>query len=50
MAMEGGAQPQQVQGHLRHASVVTTMRYYEDRDALNDNAADYIALTPTQED
>ena len=50
MAMEGGAQPQQVQGHLRHASVVTTMRYYEDRDALNDNATDYIALTPTQED
>jgi len=49
LALEGGAKPQQVQGHLRHADLQTTMRYYEDRDALNDNATDYIALTPQEE-
>ena len=42
LAMEGGATPQQVQGHLRHASVTTTMQYYEDRQILDDNASDYI--------
>ena len=42
LAMEGGATPQQVQGHLRHASVTTTMQYYEDRNLLTDNATDYI--------
>lgn len=50
LAMEGGATPQQVQGHLRHASVNTTMLYYEDRHLIEDNASDYIHLTPTQED
>jgi len=44
LAMEGGATPQQVQGHLRHASVTTTMQYYEDRNLLTDNASDYITL------
>jgi len=44
LAMEGGATPQQVQGHLRHASVTTTMQYYEDRQILDDNASDYITL------
>jgi integrase/recombinase XerD len=42
LAMEGGATPQQVQGHLRHASVTTTMQYYEDRNLIEDNATDYI--------
>ena len=49
MAMEGGAAPQQVQGHLRHASVNTTMQYFEDRQQFDDNATDYITLPPKQE-
>jgi integrase/recombinase XerD len=48
LAMEGGATPQQVQGHLRHASVTTTMQYYEDRNLLTDNATDYITLNEEQ--
>ena len=46
LALEGGAKPQQVQGHLRHADLKTTMRYFEDRDKLNDNACDYINVKP----
>jgi integrase len=46
LALEGGAKPQQVQGHLRHADLKTTMRYFEDRDKLNDNATDYINVGP----
>tara|TARA_R100001086_G_scaffold157865_1_gene84518 strand:+ start:605 stop:1546 length:942 start_codon:yes stop_codon:yes gene_type:complete len=46
LALEGGAKPQQVQGHLRHADLKTTMRYFEDRNALNDNATDYINVGP----
>ncbi len=42
LALEGGASVQQVQSHLRHANVTTTMRYYEDRNQLDDNATDYI--------
>ena len=44
LALEGGATIQKVQSHLRHATVNTTMRYYTDRDALNDNASDYILV------
>ena len=47
MAMEGGARPQQVQGHLRHADLKTTMRYFEDRNKLDDNATDYINIAST---
>lgn len=42
LAIEGGAKPQQVQAHLRHKDLKTTMRYYENRDRLTDNAGDYI--------
>ena len=42
--MEGGAKPQQVQSHLRHKDIKTTMRYYTERDALSDNATDYISI------
>lgn len=42
LAIEGGAKPQQVQAHLRHKDLKTTMRYYENRDKLLDNASDYI--------
>ena len=44
LAMEGGAKPQQVQSHLRHKDIKTTMRYYTERDALSDNATDYISI------
>jgi site-specific recombinase XerD len=44
LAIEGGARPQQVQAHLRHKDLKTTMRYYEDRERLRDNASDYIEL------
>ena len=44
LAFEGGAKPQQVQSHLRHRSLNTTMGYYEDRQQLDDNAADYILI------
>ena len=43
-AIEGGAKPQQVQAHLRHKDLKTTMRYYENRDKLIDNASDYIQI------
>ena len=42
LAIEGGAKPQQVQAHLRHKDLKTTMRYYENREKLTDNASDYI--------
>ena len=42
LAIEGGAKPQQVQSHLRHKDLKTTMRYYENREKLTDNASDYI--------
>lgn len=45
LAIEGGAKPQQVQAHLRHKDLKTTMRYYEHRDRLTDNASDYIRVT-----
>ncbi len=44
LAIEGGARPAQVQAHLRHKDLKTTMRYYENRDRLRDNASDYIQL------
>lgn len=44
MAIEGGAKPQQVQAHLRHKDLKTTMRYYEHRQQMQDNASDYIHL------
>ena len=44
LAIEGGAKPQQVQAHLRHKDLKTTMRYYENRERLTDNASDYIKL------
>ena len=44
LAIEGGAKPQQVQAHLRHKDLKTTMRYYENREKLTDNASDYIRL------
>jgi integrase/recombinase XerD len=50
LALEGGATIQKVQSHLRHATVNTTMRYYTDRDALNDNASDYILIGSNQND
>lgn len=44
LAIEGGARPQQVQAHLRHKDLKTTMRYYENRERLTDNASDYIRM------
>ena len=44
LSIEGGAKPQQVQAHLRHKDLKTTMRYYENRERLTDNASDYIKL------
>ena len=44
LAIEGGAKPQQVQAHLRHKDLKTTMMYYENREKLTDNASDYINL------
>jgi site-specific recombinase XerD len=49
LAFEGGAQPQKVQGHLRHADLKTTLRYYQDRDSLDDNATDYITTGDNNE-
>lgn len=45
LSIEGGAKPQQVQAHLRHKDLKTTMRYYENRERLTDNASDYINVT-----
>ena len=42
LSMEGGSTVQQAQAHLRHADLSTTMRYFEDRNHLSDNASDYI--------
>ena len=44
LAIEGGAKPQQVQAHLRHKDLKTTMCYYENRERLTDNASDYIRI------
>ena len=44
LSIEGGAKPQQVQAHLRHKDLKTTMRYYENRERLTDNASDYIRI------
>ena len=44
LAIEGGASAPQVQSHLRHADVKTTLGYFDNRERLTDNAADYIAL------
>jgi len=44
LAIEGGAKPQQVQAHLRHKDLKTTMLYYENRERLVDNASDYIKI------
>ena len=44
LSIEGGAKPQQVQAHLRHKDLKTTMRYYENRERLTDNASDYIQV------
>lgn len=48
LALEGGASVQQVQSHLRHRNIQTTMRYYEDRHQLDDNASDYILVGAAQ--
>jgi len=45
LSIEGGAKPQQVQAHLRHKDLKTTMRYYENREKLIDNASDYIRIS-----
>ena len=45
LSIEGGAKPQQVQAHLRHKDLKTTMRYYENREKLTDNASDYIRIS-----
>ena len=45
LSIEGGAKPQQVQAHLRHKDLKTTMRYYENRERLTDNASDYIHIS-----
>ena len=42
LAIEGGAKPHQVQAHLRHKYIKTTMLYYDAKDKLTDNASDYI--------
>lgn len=44
LAIEGGATPTQVQSHLRHADVKTTLGYFDNRDRLENNAADHIQL------
>jgi integrase len=44
LSIEGGAKPQQVQAHLRHKDLKTTMLYYENRERLTDNASDYIHI------
>lgn len=44
LAIEGGANPQQVQAHARHKNLETTMIYVHQRDKLRDNASDYINL------
>ena len=42
LAIEGGAKPHQVQAHLRHKNIATTMLYFDAKDQLTDNATDYI--------
>ncbi len=42
--IESGASPAKVQAHLRHKDIKTTLRYYDNRDNLDDNGADYIDL------
>jgi site-specific recombinase XerD len=44
LAIEAGAKPHKVMQHLRHKNLKTTMRYVHDREALRDNASDYIRV------
>ena len=44
LAIEGGAKPTQVQSHLRHKDIKTTMGYFEDHARFTDNASDYVKL------
>ena len=44
LAIEAGAKPHKVMQHLRHKNLKTTMRYVHDREALQDNASDYIRV------
>ena len=48
LAIEGGARPEQVQNHLRHADVKTTMGYFDNRNRLENNAADHIRLADNE--
>ena len=48
LAIEGGARPEQVQSHLRHADVKTTMGYFDNRNRLENNAADHIRLADNE--
>lgn len=45
LAIDGGAKLVQVQTAARHADPKTTMRYYRNRDNMDDNAVDYIVLS-----
>ncbi len=44
LAIDGGAKLVQVQTAARHSDPKTTMRYYRNRDNMDDNAVDYIEL------
>lgn len=45
LAIDGGAKLVQVQTAARHSDPKTTMRYYRNRDNMDDNAVDYIDLS-----
>lgn len=45
LAIDGGAKLHKVQTAARHADPKTTMRYYRNRDNMDDNAVDYIDLS-----
>ncbi|MCL6572879.1 MAG: tyrosine-type recombinase/integrase, partial [Bacillus sp. (in: Bacteria)] len=45
LAIDGGAKLHKVQTAARHADPKTTMRYYRNRDNMEDNAVDYIELS-----
>jgi len=44
LAIDGGAKLVQVQTAARHSDPKTTMRYYRNKDNMDDNAVDYIHL------
>lgn len=44
LAIDGGATLHKVQVAARHADPKTTMRYYRNRDNMDDNAVDYVKL------